>query len=414
MIQILRVYTNRQGNRWARDLQRVAFAMNNAVRLTSQTSAAQLVYGKRLSLLPPIQTAEEEEMWREFGLVQPSQEEWQLAAQRMELEEKMARDALLMAKNSQAIQANRHRRPEVVYKVGDLVYLNTKDFRHEYKTSSTRNSAKLIPRWEGPYIVTEAFPKQSLYDLNLVLSKSTSTTRRHASLLKPFRTSTKYHGDVSPTLLSSDQPPPPRVLQVIEERVLKPNQRHPGVPQVRVRVDGERVSGRWMSRDEAEKYEGWSAAWEEYLGDDELYLDMIPLDHNAVKRGEQEIYLYTDASNTGIGAWLGAGKLPNAVAPVAYFSRSLNDAERNYPVHNKEMLAIIEALEEWRPLLLGVPVHVMTDHATLRHVFTQPKLSEQQKRWLLVLPTSTSKSSTSLVLQMTSPTPSPAYPTPNS
>ncbi|TYJ51566.1 hypothetical protein B9479_007863, partial [Cryptococcus floricola] len=60
------------GNRWASDLQRVAFAMNNAVRLTSQTSAAQLVYGKRLSLLPPIQTVEEEEMWREFGLVQPS------------------------------------------------------------------------------------------------------------------------------------------------------------------------------------------------------------------------------------------------------------------------------------------------------------------------------------------------------
>ncbi|ODO06799.1 hypothetical protein I350_04159 [Cryptococcus amylolentus CBS 6273] len=211
MIQTLRVYTNRQGNQWANDLQRVASAMNNSVRPTSKTSAAQLVYGKRLSLLPPIQTAEEEAKWREFGLVQPSQEEWQMAAQRMDLEEKMARDALLMVDNSQAIQANRHRRPEVAYKAGNL----------------------------------------------------------------PFRTSTRYHGDVSLTLLSSDQPPPPQVLQVIEERVLKPNERHPGVPQVRVQIEGERVSGRWMGRDEAEKYEGWDAAWEDYLGDDELYLDTV-------------------------------------------------------------------------------------------------------------------------------------------
>ncbi|TYJ56480.1 hypothetical protein B9479_002883 [Cryptococcus floricola] len=165
--------------------------------------------------------------------------------------------------------------PEVAYKVEDLVYLNTRDFRHEYKTSSARNSAKLVPRWEGPYTITVAFPHQSLYDLNFVLTRSTSTTRRHASLLKPFCTSAKFHGEVSPTILSSNPPPPPRVLQVIEERVLKPHQRHPGVRQVRVRIERERVGGRWMSRDEAKKHEGWEAAWEEYLCDDALYLDML-------------------------------------------------------------------------------------------------------------------------------------------
>ncbi|TYJ57537.1 hypothetical protein B9479_001855 [Cryptococcus floricola] len=112
---------------------------------------------------------------------------------------------------------------------------------------------------------------------------------------------------------------------------------------------------------------------------------LVPLDYDTVQRGEQQVYLYTDASNTGIGAWLGAGNLPDAVAPIAYFSRSLIPAETRYPVHDKEMLAIVEALKEWRPLLLGIPVNVMTDHATLRHFFTQPSLSDRQKRWSEVL-----------------------------
>ena len=39
--------------------------------------------------------------------------------------------------------------------------------------------------------------------------------------------------------------------------------------------------------------------------------------------------------------------------PVAFISKSLNEAERNYEIHNREMLAIIRCLEEWRHLLEG-------------------------------------------------------------
>ena len=39
--------------------------------------------------------------------------------------------------------------------------------------------------------------------------------------------------------------------------------------------------------------------------------------------------------------------------PVAFISKSLNEAERNYEIHNREMLAIIRCLEEWRYLLEG-------------------------------------------------------------
>jgi len=40
--------------------------------------------------------------------------------------------------------------------------------------------------------------------------------------------------------------------------------------------------------------------------------------------------------------------------PVAFLSKSLNKTERNYEIHNKEMLAIIRGLEVWRHLLEGV------------------------------------------------------------
>ncbi|TYJ51084.1 hypothetical protein B9479_008365, partial [Cryptococcus floricola] len=145
------------------------------------------------------------------------------------------------------------------------------------------------------------------------------------------------------------------------------------------KVDAEGLSWSWdwsMAADQA--FEECNSLLAQITG-------LIPLDYDAVKRGEQQVYLYTDASNTGIGAWLGAGNLPDAVAPIAYFSRSLIPAETRYPVHDKEMLAIVEALKEWRPLLLGIPVNVMTDHATLRHFFTQPSLSDRQKRWSEVL-----------------------------
>jgi len=39
---------------------------------------------------------------------------------------------------------------------------------------------------------------------------------------------------------------------------------------------------------------------------------------------------------------------------VAFLSKSLNETEKNYEIHNKEMLAIIKRLEAWRHLLEGV------------------------------------------------------------
>ena len=58
--------------------------------------------------------------------------------------------------------------------------------------------------------------------------------------------------------------------------------------------------------------------------------------------------------------------------PVALYSKSLSSMERNYEIHDKEMLAIICALEEWRHFLEGAThlVEIWTDHKNLEYFMT--------------------------------------------
>jgi len=57
-------------------------------------------------------------------------------------------------------------------------------------------------------------------------------------------------------------------------------------------------------------------------------------------------------------------------------------AELNYPVHEKEMLAIIRALKKWRSDLIGIPFVVYMDHKTLENFNHQKDLSRRQARWM--------------------------------
>ena len=55
--------------------------------------------------------------------------------------------------------------------------------------------------------------------------------------------------------------------------------------------------------------------------------------------------------------------------PVAFLSKSLNETERNYEIHDKEMLAIVRGLEAWRHLLEGAQYkfEIWTDHKNLEY-----------------------------------------------
>ena len=72
---------------------------------------------------------------------------------------------------------------------------------------------------------------------------------------------------------------------------------------------------------------------------------------------------------------------------VAFLSKSLNEMERNYEIHDKEILAIIRGLENWRHLLEGMrsKFEIWTDHKNLENFMKAQKLNWRQARWALYL-----------------------------
>ena len=90
----------------------------------------------------------------------------------------------------------------------------------------------------------------------------------------------------------------------------------------------------------------------------------------------------TDASNYAIGAVLQQRDEHGNIHPVAFESKTLNPAELRYPIREKELRAIIHALDKWRPYLFGNRVIIQTDHESLRYLKTQPKLTPRLARWL--------------------------------
>ena len=90
--------------------------------------------------------------------------------------------------------------------------------------------------------------------------------------------------------------------------------------------------------------------------------------------------LHTDASDVGVGATLSQTDAERVVRLVACRSRKLSKAQKNYPVHEKEMLALIDALEDWRHYLLGSEIHIFTDNLALRYLQNSARPSTIQVR----------------------------------
>ncbi|KAJ3577041.1 hypothetical protein NP233_g61 [Leucocoprinus birnbaumii] len=98
--------------------------------------------------------------------------------------------------------------------------------------------------------------------------------------------------------------------------------------------------------------------------------------------------LSTDASDFATGAVLSQlDPNDNLWHPVAFFSKSLDVHERNYEIYDKELLAIIRGLEEYRHHLEGHPekFEIWSDHQNLTYFRSAQKLTRRQARWALYL-----------------------------
>lgn len=101
---------------------------------------------------------------------------------------------------------------------------------------------------------------------------------------------------------------------------------------------------------------------------------------------ELETILETDASDTAISGILSQYvHYPDKklLHPVAYFSRNLTPAERNYGIGDKELLAIVASLTQYRPYVVNLaqPLLVITDHSNLTTLASKQVLNRRQARW---------------------------------
>lgn len=100
------------------------------------------------------------------------------------------------------------------------------------------------------------------------------------------------------------------------------------------------------------------------------------------KLPDYKIFVTTDASDKCSGAVLSFGPSWKMAHPVAFDSMTFKNAELNYPVHKKELLAIIHALEKWCLDLPGIPFFIYTDHKTLEIYNVQKDLLHLQACWM--------------------------------
>jgi hypothetical protein len=99
---------------------------------------------------------------------------------------------------------------------------------------------------------------------------------------------------------------------------------------------------------------------------------------------KRQFVLTTDASNDAIGAVLSQGPIGKDL-PVAYASKTLNNAERNYPTIEKELLAIVWGCKHFRQYLYGRKFTIVTDHRPLTWIFSVKDPSSRLLRWRLKL-----------------------------
>ena len=104
-----------------------------------------------------------------------------------------------------------------------------------------------------------------------------------------------------------------------------------------------------------------------------IYLDKMP---------QYKIFVSTDTSDVCSGVVLFFRETWESAKLVAFNSMTFKGAELNYPVHKKELLAIICALKKWWTDLIGVRFTVFTNHKTLENSHVQQDLSHQQARWM--------------------------------
>ena len=99
---------------------------------------------------------------------------------------------------------------------------------------------------------------------------------------------------------------------------------------------------------------------------------------------ELPIEIMCDANKYAVGAVLGQ-RIGKSAHAIYYASRTLDNAQRNYSTTEKELFAVVFALEKFRSYLLGTKVIIYSDHAALKYLLAKKESKPRLIRWILLL-----------------------------
>ena len=97
------------------------------------------------------------------------------------------------------------------------------------------------------------------------------------------------------------------------------------------------------------------------------------------------IYLFTNASKVGAGAWIGQRPSPENAHPATFHSGKFATSQLHYPVYELELLAIVDAVQSFHPQLYGTRFTVVSDNKELSYFLSQTNLPYRQTRWRMFL-----------------------------
>src|SRR5258708_38985146 len=97
----------------------------------------------------------------------------------------------------------------------------------------------------------------------------------------------------------------------------------------------------------------------------------------------KQLLTETDTSDFAIGRILSQMGNVRHIHPILFYSKTMQPAERNYNIYDKELLAIVMCFKEWRHHLEGAveQIKVLSDHKNLEYFLTTKTLSCRQARW---------------------------------
>ena len=169
---------------------------NNSISASTNLAPNELIYSTTVRLFPSIKTPVD-------SFIPSVSEYLDQILERINDAVAIAKDNRLTAKTNQIKYANRDRREEPVYNVGDLVMLDSRNIRKRLKKEG--KSAKFYPRRLGPFRIIKAEPETSNYKLELPPEYGSIHPNFHANLLKPF-----VDNDADQRVSGHGAPPTPR------------------------------------------------------------------------------------------------------------------------------------------------------------------------------------------------------------